>query len=92
QEVTVSLTAGDAVEHDFVIEGASDVATAGQESHGEAGHDIPPEDLVVVHADAGQPAHGTFTINEPGTYTIYCSVLGHRQSGMEASLTVLGDG
>lgn len=89
EEVSVSLTAGDAVEHDFVIEGAVDVAATGEAGHGEAGHDTPPDDLAVVHADAGQTARGTFTIDEPGTYTVYCSVPGHRQSGMEATLTVL---
>lgn len=91
EEVSISLMAGDAVEHDFVIEGAADVSATGEDGHGEAGHDIPPDDLAVVHADAGQTARGTFTIDEPETYTVYCSVPGHRQSGMEATLTVVAD-
>lgn len=89
EEVTVSLTAGDAVEHDFVIEAAANVGATGDDGHGEAGHNTPPDDLAVVHADVGQTARGDFTINDPGTYTVYCSVPGHRQSGMEATLTVM---
>lgn len=51
--------------------------------HGEDG------DLHVVHADAGELASGTFTIDEPGSYEVYCSVPGHRDAGMVATLTVV---
>ena len=42
----------------------------------------------VVHAQGGKTAKGGLTIDEPGTYTFYCSVSGHRQAGMTGTLVV----
>jgi len=42
---------------------------------------------VAVEAEGGQSASDTFTL-EPGTYDYYCSVPGHREAGMEGSVTV----
>lgn len=46
-----------------------------------------PGDVEVVRAQGGQTATGTIDL-EPGTYTFYCSIPGHRQAGMEGTLTV----
>ncbi|MDQ3639946.1 MAG: cupredoxin domain-containing protein [Actinomycetota bacterium] len=83
QKVTLELTAA-SVEHDFVVEGAAEYGAA------EADHQADdPDDLHVAHADRGETATATFTIDKAGTYTVYCSVPGHRAAGMVASLEVI---
>jgi uncharacterized cupredoxin-like copper-binding protein len=55
-------------------------------------HDVTIEelgDLIVVEAAGGQTETGTVTL-EPGTYSFYCAVPGHRPAGMEGTLTVTG--
>ena len=91
-EVTVEFTSEGAVEHDLVIEGAGMAGMVGEEGHGDHGeedHVMDEGDLHVAHADAGETVTATFMIDEAGTYEVYCSVVGHREAGMIAELTVV---
>lgn len=94
EEITVELTSG-GVEHDLVIVDAAEVGHAGDEGHGdheqsEEGDDHAEgeNDLHVAHADANETVTATFQIDEAGTYEAYCSVPGHREAGMTATLEV----
>jgi uncharacterized cupredoxin-like copper-binding protein len=56
-------------------------------------HDTPHSfdiDELNVHAPAAPGKQGLilFTPSQPGTYTFYCAIPGHREAGMEGTLTV----
>jgi plastocyanin len=52
-------------------------------------HDFTIDELDAhVAADRGETAEGGLTAEGAGTYTYYCSVPGHREAGMEGTLTV----
>lgn len=77
QEVTLTLKNAGTQAHDLVIENIS------AEVNGQQQNEVRTE-LV----QAGSQASVTFKPLQPGTYTIYCSVPGHREAGMEAKLIV----
>lgn len=63
--------------------------TIGLDNQGSASHDVTFDGPVgtVVAADGGGQAIAEVTL-EPGTYTVYCAVSGHRQAGMELDVNV----
>jgi plastocyanin len=52
-------------------------------------HDFTVDELDAhVAADADETAEGGLRADEPGRYTFYCTVPGHRAAGMEGTLIV----
>lgn len=49
---------------------------------------VEGEDGPVVAVDGGTPRTGGLRIERAGLYAFYCSVPGHRESGMEGTLVV----
>ncbi|NED97650.1 hypothetical protein G1H11_20330 [Phytoactinopolyspora alkaliphila] len=86
---TINVEAGD-----LYFEGIPDTLPAGTieivlDNVGDMPHDVTIEeldDLLVVAAGGGESATGTVTL-EPGEYTFYCAVPGHRPQ-MEVTVTV----
>lgn len=84
----------DVVASDFHFEPPELTAEAGEElaivlTSEDMFHDFTIDDLdVQVAAGRGETATGGVSADEPGTYTYYCSVPGHRGAGMEGTLTV----
>lgn len=82
------------VADDFAFEPSEITAEVGEElavslTSEDTDHDFTVEDLDFhVHADQGDTVTGGLQVDEPGTYTFYCSVPGHRGAGMEGTITV----
>ena len=80
---------------DIAFESAPESVPAGDlevtlKNDGAAQHDVTfeePGDVTVASANGGETASGTITL-EAGTVTYYCSIPGHRDAGMEGTLTV----
>lgn len=73
--------------HEIVI-GAGEGVTIAMTST-DTFHDLAVEGVAFhVAAQPGSPAEGGLRIAEPGTYTGYCTVPGHRAAGMEMTIVV----
>ena len=80
------------VEHDFTIEkiGLQGEAVAHGDEHAMDSMSGMDADALPVHV-AAEPSHTanvTFTPSEAGEYEFYCTVAGHKTSGMVGKLTV----
>ncbi|HET6824265.1 MAG TPA: cupredoxin domain-containing protein [Anaerolineales bacterium] len=92
EPVTITLNNIGNIEHDFVVEEisvtdveASDVGTA---AHHQGGHEAEVDYDLHFFAKAGHTASLQFTALDPGTYEVFCSVEGHKEAGMIATLVV----
>ena len=93
--VEVNLKNTGVVEHDFSIEkiALEGEAVAHGDEHGmdDMGMGGMDPDTLPVHVAAlqGHTATVTFTPTEAGEYVFYCTVAGHKASGMLGKLTVV---
>jgi uncharacterized cupredoxin-like copper-binding protein len=92
-EVELTLVNADPVEHDFQIDRIEvDVIAggAGDGGHGTHGEHHPHggENVLALHTDVGETQSVTFRALEAGEYEFYCTIPGHRESGMTGTLTV----
>lgn len=86
--VELTITNLEETVHDFSITDiAADVFVPNSDVHD--GHDDAPD----VHFALNEAGDGViyFKAFEAGTFTFFCSVLGHQQAGMEGTLTVTGE-
>lgn len=87
---TVQIEASDLAFDPVQVSAAAGEIEVELDNVGSAEHDFVVEeagDVDVVHAMPGETATGSIEL-EPGTYTFYCSVPGHREAGMEGTLEV----
>lgn len=88
---TVEFVADDLVFDEMPAEVAAGTVEFAMDNQGDLEHDLTIEELgdqrVVARTAGGTTASGTVQL-EPGTYTLYCSVPGHRDGGMEETLEV----
>ncbi|MEM1506116.1 cupredoxin domain-containing protein [Domibacillus sp. 8LH] len=83
QTVTIRFDNVGQVEHDLQLDGLNaELIEAGSHHSGE-------EEGVHIHAQPGEQSSITFKPLENGTFEFYCTIPGHKESGMVGSLKVL---
>ncbi len=92
--IEISFRNEGALLHDFTIDGMdADVmemmsgSGAGVDMHMDDDHDAAARAMHLA-LDAGQEGRMRMRVHEPGTYTYYCTVPGHREAGMVGTLTI----
>ena len=87
----LTIEAGDLYYEPEELAASPGEVTFTMDNVGSAEHDLVIEELgdeVVIDLIAGgESATGSISLEE-GTYTLYCTVVGHREAGMEATLDV----
>jgi uncharacterized cupredoxin-like copper-binding protein len=93
QTVEVDLKNAGVIAHDFTIEKIKlqgEAVAHGDEHPMSQMGGMDPDTLPVhVAAEQGHTANVTFTPSEPGEYEFYCTVAGHKVSGMVGKLVVV---
>jgi len=83
---TFQLINSDQIEHDIEIVNLS-FKTITKSTHNTHHHEFL-ENVLHLHAEAQKTSETTVVINESGTYEFYCTIPGHKESGMIGQLVV----
>jgi plastocyanin len=87
RRIEVDATSFEFVADEITVAAGEDVAIVLSSS--DVLHDFTIDEIDVhVAADRGETAEGGLRADEPGVFTYYCSVAGHREAGMEGTLVV----
>lgn len=87
REITVGADSFEYTPADITVAAGEDLAIA--LSSDDVYHDFEVEGVEGhVGAEPGETMMGGFRFDEPGEYTYFCSVTGHRAQGMEGTITV----
>lgn len=82
--VELKLENMDATEHDVQVDGLdASVMSGGAMTAGHGG-----AQMVAVHTMANMMGSVVFRANKKGTFNFYCTITGHKESGMVGTLTV----
>lgn len=81
--MTLQLINSDQIEHDIEIINLS-FSTITEDTH----HHKRMENMFHLHVGPQKTSDTTFVINESGTYEFYCTIPGHKESGMIGQLVV----
>ncbi len=84
--VRITLINQGSVEHDWKVAGLRAQVHREQHAGGHGTTSAPGE--VHLHATPGNRSRVELTATQPGTYEITCTVPGHREAGMQGTLTV----
>jgi plastocyanin len=74
---------------DVTMSAGKDYTVVVDNSDGKVEHDwvVEGTDITILAPPRGT-ADGAVKVDEAGTYTVYCSIAGHREAGMEGTLVV----
>jgi uncharacterized cupredoxin-like copper-binding protein len=91
QPVRLILTNSGAQEHDFVVETipVTNVQKEGDSGGAHHAHGADADYDLHISTSAGGTSTLSFTVTEPGTYKIFCSIQGHEIAGMIGELIVV---
>jgi plastocyanin len=88
REIEVEATSFEFDPSEIDVQAGEDVAIA-LSADDDVEHDFVIDELDThISAPPGETVEGGLRVDEPGRYTFYCSVSGHRDSGMEGTLVV----